>query len=44
VQLYTGLVYRGPGVVREILTGLTEHLERDGYATVAEAVGADSQT
>jgi dihydroorotate dehydrogenase len=44
VQLYTGLVYRGPGVVRKILAGLTEHLERDGFATVADAVGADSQT
>jgi dihydroorotate dehydrogenase len=29
VQLYTGLVYRGPGVVREILRGLAELLERD---------------
>jgi dihydroorotate dehydrogenase len=35
VQLYTGLVYRGPGVVREILTGLTRLLERDGFASVA---------
>ena len=41
VQLYTALVYRGPGVVREITRGLAERLERDGFATVAEAVGAD---
>ena len=39
VQLYTGLVYRGPHVVREILTGLLALLERDGFATVADAVG-----
>ena len=40
VQLYTGLVYRGPRVVTEILTGLTGLLERDGHATVADAVGS----
>jgi dihydroorotate dehydrogenase (fumarate)/dihydroorotate dehydrogenase len=43
VQLYTGLVYRGPGVVREILRGLVELLERDGFATVPEAVGVDAR-
>ena len=40
VQLYTGLVYRGPRVVTEILRGLVELLERDGHATVADAVGS----
>ena len=39
VQLYTGLVYRGPGVVREIQRGLVRLLERDGCASIAEAVG-----
>ncbi len=39
VQLYTGLVYRGPGVVREILTDLVALLERDGLESVADAVG-----
>jgi len=39
VQLYTGLVYMGPGVVREIKRGLVHLLERDGFATIAEAVG-----
>jgi dihydroorotate dehydrogenase len=42
VQLYTGLVYRGPGVVKEILGGLVELLERDGFATAADAVGVDA--
>ena len=41
VQLYTGLIYRGPGVVREILTGLPALLERDGFESVRDAVGAD---
>jgi dihydroorotate dehydrogenase (fumarate)/dihydroorotate dehydrogenase len=40
VQLYTGLVYRGPTVVREILAGLIALLERDGFASVPDAVGA----
>ncbi|HTE59287.1 MAG TPA: quinone-dependent dihydroorotate dehydrogenase [Solirubrobacteraceae bacterium] len=40
VQLYTGLVYRGPRVVKEILTGLVGLLERDGFGSVAEAVGS----
>jgi dihydroorotate dehydrogenase len=40
VQLYTGLVYRGPGVVREILSDLLGLLERDGFAAVPDAVGA----
>lgn len=39
VQLYTGLVYHGPGLVREILSGLVALLERDGHARVADAVG-----
>jgi dihydroorotate dehydrogenase len=41
VQLYTGLVYRGPGVAREINRGLLELLDRDGFDGVNEAVGAD---
>jgi dihydroorotate dehydrogenase len=42
VQVYTGLVYRGPGLVKEILTGLGELLERDGANRVADVVGADA--
>ena len=41
VQLLTALVYRGPGVVRTINEGLAELLQRDGFANVSEAVGAD---
>jgi dihydroorotate dehydrogenase len=40
VQLYTGLVYRGPHVVKEILTELGGLLERDGFGSVAEVVGS----
>jgi dihydroorotate dehydrogenase len=41
LQLYTGLVYEGPGLVRAINRGLAQLLRRDGFASVAEAVGAD---
>jgi dihydroorotate dehydrogenase len=41
VQLYTGLVYEGPGVARDINRGLLDLLERDGFDSVEEAVGAD---
>ncbi len=40
VQLYTALIYRGPGLVRHIKSELTGLLARDGFASVAEAVGA----
>jgi dihydroorotate dehydrogenase (fumarate)/dihydroorotate dehydrogenase len=36
VQLYTGLIYHGPALVKQILTGLLERLERDGYSGVAQ--------
>ena len=41
VQLYTALVFEGPGLVNTINRDLTAHLERDGFANVAEVVGAD---
>lgn len=41
LQLYTALIYDGPGVVKEIKKGLVERLSEDGYASVAGAVGAD---
>ena len=39
VQLYTALVYQGPGVAASILSELRTLLSRDGFATLAEAVG-----
>jgi dihydroorotate dehydrogenase len=42
VQLYTALVYRGPALLREIVTGLSARLLADGFANVADAVGADA--
>jgi dihydroorotate dehydrogenase len=42
VQLYTALIYEGPGIVARILAELDELLARDGLASVAAAVGQDA--
>jgi len=39
VQLYTGLVYEGPGLVARIKKELLACLDRDGFASIADAVG-----
>jgi len=41
VQLYTGFVYQGPSTARQINRGLVTCLERDGFDSIEEAVGAD---
>ena len=43
VQLYTALVYRGPGVVTGIKRELAALLRRDGFKSVSEAVGAGNE-
>ena len=42
VQLYSALVYRGPGIAKAIVRDLKHLLAREGFAAVAEAVGADA--
>jgi dihydroorotate dehydrogenase len=39
VQLYTGFIYQGPSIAREINEGLSRILEREGFANLDEAVG-----
>ena len=41
VQLYTALVFEGPALVGRIKRGLAELLRRDGFTSIAGAVGAD---
>lgn len=41
VQLYTALVYEGPGLVGRIKRELAGLLRRDGFASLTDAVGAD---
>lgn len=40
VQLYSAMVYQGPGLVPRIARDLAARLKADGFLTVAEAVGA----
>ena len=40
VQLYTALVYEGPGLVAQIKAELAALMRRDGFASVAAAVGS----
>jgi len=42
VQVYTGLVYEGPGLVGEIHKGLIRQLDGDGIGTLADATGLDA--
>jgi dihydroorotate dehydrogenase len=39
IQIYTSLVYRGPGVVKEIVRGLLERMELEGFKELSQAVG-----
>ncbi|NJP10050.1 MAG: quinone-dependent dihydroorotate dehydrogenase [Leptolyngbyaceae cyanobacterium RU_5_1] len=39
VQVYTGWIYEGPGMVRRILAGLVQKMEEQGMKAIAEAVG-----
>jgi dihydroorotate dehydrogenase len=41
VQVYTGLVYEGPGLIRRIVTGLRSELSQARFASVAAAIGQD---
>ncbi|EKV32316.1 Dihydroorotate dehydrogenase [Caenispirillum salinarum AK4] len=41
VQLYTAFIYGGPPLIPAIKAELADCLKRDGFASVADAVGAD---
>ena len=41
MQLFTAMVYEGPLLARRIARGLARLLERDGFKSVADAVGVD---
>ncbi len=41
LQIYTALVYEGPGLVNRIKRGLAAKLRADGFTSIARAVGAD---
>lgn len=41
VQLYSAMIYRGPGIAREITSGLEQLMKRDGFTCIADAVGSE---
>jgi dihydroorotate dehydrogenase len=41
VQFYSAMIYRGPGLARRIARDLAKRLEREGYASIADAIGVD---
>ncbi|NET85422.1 MAG: quinone-dependent dihydroorotate dehydrogenase [Moorea sp. SIO1F2] len=42
IQVYTGWIYNGPWMVRQILQGLLQKLEERGMSSISEAVGSGS--
>lgn len=39
-QIYTGLVYQGPGLIRDLVVGIQKQLNRHGFNTLDEAIGS----
>ena len=42
VQLYTGMVYKGPGIVKDIKRDLISILKKENLKNVSEAVGINA--
>ena len=42
IQLYTGMVYRGPGIVKEIKKELISILKNDKIKNISEAIGINT--
>lgn len=42
LQVYTGLVYEGPGIARAIVTGLRRRMERRGMRELRQAIGCET--
>ncbi|MEC4986295.1 MAG: quinone-dependent dihydroorotate dehydrogenase [Oscillatoria sp. PMC 1068.18] len=44
VQIYTGFVYEGPWIVKSILSGLLQQLEKHDLTSISQAVGISNTT
>ena len=44
VQIYTGFIYKGPDLIREIVTGLADRVRTSGTASLSEAVARARQS
>lgn len=43
IQILTGFIYKGPGLIKKIHKELLELLEKDGYDSIQEAIGVDAK-
>lgn len=43
VQLYTALVFEGPGLIKRIKQDLSAFMDRDGFTSISDAIGVDSR-
>ena len=43
VQLYSGLVYHGPGLIREIKRGLLERMEKENLSSLSSIIGRSAK-
>jgi dihydroorotate dehydrogenase len=41
IQIYSALVYEGPGLARRIVSGLAKRVRAEGLTSIAEAVGSE---
>ncbi len=44
VQLYTGMIFKGPGIVKNIKDDLIKYLKQDGVKNISEIVGQGTST
>ena len=42
VQLYSAMVYEGPGIARTIAAGLAQRLKREGFTNISALIGTES--
>jgi len=42
VQVYTGMIYEGPGIAKAINKRLLQLMEKDGFSNIKQAVGVDA--
>ncbi|WP_089970508.1 quinone-dependent dihydroorotate dehydrogenase [Lihuaxuella thermophila] len=43
IQVYTGMIYRGPSIAKRINEELLQLLERDNFSSIQDAVGLDQK-
>ena len=40
IQLYTGLIYEGPGIAASIVQGLVQQMEAEGFSRLKDVIGS----